>query len=311
VSREELERFLTTEGRNAVSRLIQEAEQEGDDFDVAEALDRNLYDALAEYDRSARLSRWLSLRFTGLRTEGRLAEQAVEDVLGALRREIAGASSTKNAEMLKLDLVGFSRGSAILHLVPAATADIPTDGDAEDGQGTLPVAEDRLDDALSVVAELHAAAEQAGDMQRFSGQEALLRGFAALADALDKHGLDMGMTWRSGTGRRRSAELTSHGREYARQYLDRSQTSDITQVNGRVVELDISGSFDVKVGTAVNSPRYRIATGGEEALLGLRLELGQTVHVRVRRRVLQNKVGVVFGFRYEFLNMVTPGDPLI
>jgi hypothetical protein len=138
----------------------------------------------------------------------------------------------------------------------------------------------------------------------------LIRGFAALTDALDKHNLDMGITWRSSTGRRRSAQLTSHGREYARQYLDRSVTSDDTQINGRVVELDISGSFDVKVGSAVNSPRYRIIVGGEEPLLDLRLQLGETVHVRVRRHADQNKVGVVFGYRYEFLSMITPGDPL-
>lgn len=311
MSREELERFLTAEGRDAVRRLMEEAERGDNDFDVAEALDRNLYETLIEYDASAALSRWLSLRFTGPHTEGRLAEQAVEDVLNALRREIAGASPTKNAELLRLDLVGFSQGSAILHLAPSATTGAANDEDAEVGQETLPVASDQLDDALGVITELHATAEQEGDVQRFSGQEMLIRGFAALTDVLDKHNLDMGMTWRSATGRRRSAALTSHGREYARQYLDRSEISDITQINGRIVELDITGTFDVKQGVAVNSPRYRITVGSEESLLGMRLQLGQTVHVRVRRHADQNKVGVTFGYRYEYLNMIEDGEPLI
>jgi hypothetical protein len=311
VSREDLERFLTAEGREAARRLLEEAAHDDDDFDVAEALDQSLHDALVEYDSTARLSRWLSLRFSGRDTEGRLAEQAVEDILGALRREISGASSTKNAELLKLDLVGFSRGSAILHLVPAATTDIGAPEDTEGNQETLSVAEDQLDDALGVVTQLHSVVEQEGDVQRFSGQEGLLRGFAALADALDKYGLDMGMTWRSSTGRHRSANLTSQGREYARQYLDRIERTDIIQINGRIVELNISGSFDVKVGTAVNSPRFTITTAGEEALLGMRLELGQPVNVRVRRHVDLNRVGVVFGFRYDLLNMIKPEDPLL
>jgi hypothetical protein len=312
VSREELERFLTAEGRTAVDRLFNEAEQDSNDFDVAEALDRNLYQALTEYDRNATLSRWLSLRFTGPRTEGRLAEQAVEDVLSALRREISGASSTKSTDLLRLDLVGFSRGSAILHLVPAT---IPGsdfyENDNKEFQEALPIAQDQLDDALTVVTELHSAAEQQGDVQRFSGQETLLRGFMALADALDKHDLDMGIMWRSRTGRHLSADLTSRGRQHVRRYLERSETSDIIVITGRVVELKISGSFDVKVSPATNSTRYTITTGSEESLLSLHLELGVIVSVRVRRHIERNKVGIVFGYRYEYLNMVTAGEPLV
>lgn len=312
MSREELERFLTDAGRAEIDRLFSEAEQESDDFNVAEALDRNLYEALSQYDRAAALSRWLSLRFTGPDTDGRLAEQAVEDVLSALRREITGAASEKSADLLRLDLVGFSRGSAILHLVPAGTVGFDVYEDqGGNRQEALPVEEDQLDDALAIVTELHSAAEQEGDVQRFSGREQLLRGFIALADALDKHDLDMGIVWRSRTGRHRSADLTSHGRRYARQYLDRSEDSDIVTINGRVVELKISGSFDVKASPAPNSTRYTITTEGEESLLGLHLELGQTVTVRVRRHVERNKVGVTFGYRYEYLNMVKPGDTLI
>lgn len=311
MSREELERFLTDEGRATVDRLLAEAREEGDDFDIAEVLDRNLYDAMVEYDSRAGLSRWLSLRFTGPRTQGRMADQAVVDVLGALRREVTGASAAKDVNLLKLDLVGFSRGSAILHLVPAPTADLePGDGD-EDGQQTLVAAADQLDEALGIVTELHTVVENAGDILRFAGQDQLLKGFEALADALDKHDLDMGITWRSRTGRRRAAELTSQGRAYARRFLDRSDTSEIITVTGRVVEMNISGSFDVKAGTASNSARYKITTGDEDSLLSLHLELGQTVNVRVRKRTDRNKVGVLAGVHYEYLSMVGADEPLI
>lgn len=307
MSREELERFLTDEGRVAVDRVLAQARDEGDDFDLAEVLDRNVYDAMVQYDARAGLSRWLSLHFAGPRTQGRMAEQAVEDILGALRREITGASATKDVNLLNLDLVGFSHGSAILYLAPAQPADIaPVDDEAE----TLVAAADQLDDALGVVTELHRAAESAGDVMRFSGKDQLLKGFEALADALDKHDLDMGITWRSRSGRRRTAELTSQGRAYARQFLDRSDTSEVIAVTGRVVELSISGSFDVKAGTAPNSKRYKITTGGEGSLLSLRLELGQTVNVRVRERTDRNKVGVLRGVQYEFLSMIESDDPL-
>lgn len=312
MSREELERFLTDAGRAEIDRLFSEPEQESDDFNVAEALDQNLYEALTQYDRSAALSRWISLRFSGPHTDGRLAEQAVEDVLSALRREITGATSEKNTDLLRLDLVGFSRGSAILHLVPAGTVGFDVyEDEGGNRQEALPVEEDQLDDALAVVTELHSAAEHEGDVQRFSGREQLLRGFIALADALDKHDLDMGIVWRSRTGRHRSADLTSHGRQYARQYLDRSEANDIVTINGRVVELKISGSFDIKATPAANSARYTITTEGEDSLLDLHLELGQTVTVRVRRHVERNKVGVIFGYKYEYLNMVGRDDTLI
>lgn len=311
MSREDLERFLTRQGRAAVDKLLSDAEREGNDFDLAEVFDQNLYDALSEYDRSARLSRWLSLRFTGSHAEGRLAEQAVGEILSALRREIEGASLDRDTDALKLDLVGFSRGSAILHLAPIGADDVQSDGPATNTQAQLQIIADRLDDALAVVTQLHNTVEQEGDVQRFSGRETLLRGFTALSEALDKHGLDMGITWRSATGRRRTSELTANGRDYARQFFDRSETTDIIQVNGRIVELDISGSFDVKTGPATNSPRYRITTGSEDSLLGLHLELGQLVNVRVRRRIETNRVGLSYTPRYEFVNMISPQDPMI
>ena len=311
MSREELERFLTQEGRAAAERLLAESEHE-EDFDVAEALDQNLYDALVHYDERASLSRWLSLRFTGPRTEGRMSEEAVEDILGAFRREIVGANPVKNPDVLKLDIVGFSGGSVILHLAPFEPTDVgPGEDDSAYTQLRLgPDAEDQLDHALSVVTDLHKAAESEGDVQQFSGRETLLKGFAALADALDKSDLDMGITWRGRTGRRRTAELTSRGRTYARRYFERADTSEIVTVTGRVVELNISGSFDIKTGTASNSPRYKIVTSGEDSLLGLRLELGQTVRVRTRKHVDRNKFDVTFGVRYEYLDMIVGDEPL-
>ena len=109
MSREDLERFLTDEDHSAIDRLFRESEQESDDFNVAETLDRHLYEALIQYDKNATLSRWLSLRFTGPHTDGRLAEQALEDILSALRREIIGASPA-NSQTCRVPTCWFLAG---------------------------------------------------------------------------------------------------------------------------------------------------------------------------------------------------------
>lgn len=314
MSREELERFLTRDGRRAIDQLFAEPEAGDDVFDVAEVLDRNLYAAVSDYDPGATLKRWLSLRFTGQRAQGQIDEQAVEDILAALRREITGAVHTKHASKLRLALVGFSQGSAVLHLVPSEDPETPPPGEKQDGiqQPELSVAahEDELDVAVGIVTDLHKTAEEEGDVQRFTGQESLLRGFAALTDALDRHGLDMGITWRGATGRHTTAVLTTRGREYARRYLERAEANEILTVTGRIVALNISGSFDVKTGTRKNSPRYTIVTSGEESLLGLGLDLGQTIQVRVRKRTERNRFDVTSSTRYEFMSVVPLDKPL-
>jgi hypothetical protein len=306
MSREDLERFLTGDGRAAVARFISESLEESAEFDLDEVLDRNLYDAISDYDSRSGLRRWLSLRFTGQNIEGRLGVEAVEDVLNGFRRELegAGAATVKTAGLLKLDLVGFSSGSAILHLAPADTADVDPGDNSDTGQQNITAGPDQIDVALGVVTELHSTAESAGDMLRFWGQDALLKGFSALVDALDRYELDMGITWRGSTGRRYSAQLTSEGRDYVRQYLERADTAEMVTVIGRVVELNISGSFDVKTGTSSNSPRYTIMTDGEDSLLNLGLKLGQNVRLRALKRTFRNQVGVTFGDRYEFVALI-------
>ena len=309
MSREDLERFLSADRRQVVNDLFAETDSDDDAFDVGEALDRHLYAAMSHYDPDASLGRWLSLRFTGERAQGQIDEQAVEDILGALRREITGAVQTRNANRLRLSLVGFSKGSAILHLAPSETLN---SSDSPIGQESLGVDphEDELDTALAVVTDLHRAAEDQADVERFTGREPLLRAFATLTEALEKHELDMGITWRGSTGRHSTAVLTARGREYARRYLERADTSEIITIIGRVVELNITGSFDMKTGTASNSPRYKVNTSGEESLLSLGLELGQTIQVRVRKLTERNKFDVTFSTRYEYLGMVPLDTPL-
>lgn len=310
MSREELDRFLTAEGQRSVDELLADAGQEDGDRDILEALDRNLYDALSNFDVRAGLARWLELRFTGPKAAGRMAESAVSDVLDAFRRELIGASKAKDASSLGLDLVGFTQGSAILHLVPAEAASLAPGDLPEDDQQALAPAEDPIDQALSVITELHVTAETSGDILRFSGQERLLKGFSALNDALDTHDLDMGITWRNRTGVRRSSLLTSSGREFARSYLDRVDSSEIVILSGRVVELNISGTFDIKAGPIATSPRYRVHMESERELLDLRLELGQTISIRARRNVERNKLGVTFNTHYKYLSVVPKDQEL-
>lgn len=67
---------------------------------------------------------------------------------------------------------------------------------------------DHIDNAVTVVTDLHTVAETEGDVLRFTGRTDLVREFAALGDALDKHRLDLDVRWRTADGRHRDSTLT-------------------------------------------------------------------------------------------------------
>ena len=308
--REDIDRFLTPSARRAAEEFLHEVDEsrESDDFDLAEVLDRNLAEAMTAYDPDAAVARFLSLRFLGEKIDGRLPEQIIEEVLPAFRKELAGAAPTSSQADLQLDLVGFSRGSAILHLAPAKSANIPARD--LDSQQSLASAADHIDKAVGVVAELHDAAESGQDMQRFACQGELVKAFILLSDALDRHQVDLDLTWRARSGARRRTRLTRIGRSHVREYLVTRNEEEVRLLSGRVIALNISGSFSLKTGRATNSPRYDINAGGETQLLELNLRLGQTVTVQIRRRTQQDKLGFASKERLELITLVHDEEPL-
>ena len=271
------------------------------DNDLQQALDRNLHEALTALDPLASLPRNLEIRLTGPGTNGRLADDALTDILTPLRREFAAATPDR---AVGLGLVGFARGSAVLYFAPSEPV---LDPDDQEPPGLL-AGPDDVDNALAVVTALHTAAETEGDLLRFADSPALVRSFAALADALDKHQLDLDLRWRNRTGTHRDSVLTRRGRDYARTYLLTQEESEDTELAGRVVSLAINGTFGLK--PSLRGAVVDIHTDGEQALLDLGLQLGQQVHVRVRRHQTRDRLNAVGSIRHELLGMASEQEPL-
>ena len=276
--------------------------------DLDQALDRNLRDAMSAYDPDAVLPRTLALRLHGAGLDGgRLPDDALTDVLVPFRRELAAAAASgSDPGTLRLGLVGYERGSAVLYLAPAPDADV----ESSDGQDppSLTSGADHLDNAVTVLNDLHTAAETEGDLLRFAGRADLVRGFAALADALDKHRLDLDVRWRAADGRHRDSTLTRRGREYARGYLERTERTEETTVTGRVVSLAINGTFGVK--PSLRGGVVDVHTDGEQALLNLGLQLGQTVSVRVRRIETRDRLGNTGTTRHDLVGLAGEQETL-
>lgn len=266
----------------------------------SQVLDQHLYAALTEFDPTARMSRWLNLRLSGERaTGGRIDIGIAYEIFHAFSQEFAGAAEFNSVKSgISLELAGVSRGSAVLHLVPAAENDAPVPT-----EGQLDVRVDPFDEVLSTITELHQTAESQGDLRRFAEHEPLVRGLRSLARTLDSHNLELELRWRSETGLHRNSRLSSSTMQYLRELWEVSLTEKEIPVSGRVVRLDLSGHFSIKAGGARNSKRYDVQVDGEQDLVDLHLELGQTVHAWVTERKKVNHLGMEQAPTYHLLQM--------
>lgn len=271
---------------------------------VDEILDRNYYETVSSYDPSARLSRWLNLAVVGDQVRaGSLDINIAEDLLRAFSMELDGAATAQGVtDGPKVELAGVSRGSAILHLVPTLGEDIPR-------KDQMPIVTDRLDEMLERITELHDIAEAEGDLRQFARATALLKGLHELTAALDRYDLELRLQWRSGTGRHRQSALTTRARSHVRRQWEDQTESEVMRVSGRVVSMDIGGTFDVKTTTGKNR-RYVVHVGGEEELLRLRLNLGDMIHITVRVETKVNRLGLTGPLRYNFLRF-TGNEPTL
>lgn len=312
MKREKIDRLLSSNARQAAEEFLREVDEApgSDDFDLHEALDVNLAEALSHFNPDATLKRRLSLRLVGEGVEGRLPERAVEDILYAFRKELAGAAPGSAKEDLKLDMVGFSRGSAIIHLEPAIGEDAFEDDDEETTQPSLVAAPDKYDAAIKIIVDLHHAAEVGQDMRRFREYGDLVSALEKLANALEKHRVDLDVHWRSGSGLHRRSTLTEVGRSHFRSYLAARDVKEERTFQGRIVALDLSGSFSLKTGYSRNSKKYEIKTDGEDALLSLNLQLGSSVTAIVSRQWKETNLGNVLKEQYRLVELINDEPPI-
>jgi hypothetical protein len=288
-----------------VSRLWAELEAaEEPTMSVDEILDRNYHDTIASYDPDARLSRWLDLTVHGDRVRaGSLDIGIAQELFHAFSMELDGAAATEGAgNAPRVELAGVSRGSAVLHLVPTHGEDLPS-------EGQMPLVVDRLDAMLERITELHQVAEAEGDLRQFGDEAVLLKGLHELTKALDRHDLELRLRWRSATGAHRHSELTTRARSYVRRQWEDETERDELRISGRVVSMDLAGTFDLKT-TAGRRKRYTVHVGGEEDLLHLHLNLGDLIHVTVAAKRQVNRLGLAGQPRYELIGF-TGDEPTL
>lgn len=275
-----------------------------DGTSVEEILDRNFFEAMTDYDPSARLDRWLSLRLHGQQVRsGRLDIGVAHELFQAFASELNGAAAAHSIkDPPRMELAGLSQGSAVLHLVPVL-------GEEERTSDQLPVAVDRLDSMLATITELHRIAEAGGNLGQFAGDEQLLRGLRELIRTLEKNDLNLDVRWRGGSGQHRTSSLTARARQHVRAVWEEEVRTATTRISGRVITLDLGGTFDVK--TSWNrAKRYHIHMPEGSDILDLHLSLGETVSVQIKEIQRVRKVGLTTEPRYEFEVLLNQGEPI-
>ncbi|CAL9482896.1 hypothetical protein SUDANB145_03060 [Streptomyces sp. enrichment culture] len=283
----------------STQRLLREMGTEDREDDEVEADHRSGRLAAArEYEPHARLDEELRLRLTGPNTEaGALRFQWGDALLDPVEKAVSAAAGTA----VQLELTGLSAGSTVIHARPVAVAH-PSDD---------PVLEAPLTSATStgmqIFTRLLEALETGEDVREWSR---LFDSVDAVARALDRYALDLGVTWYDAEGGVRSAQLTERGRHRAARLRDtRPRDQEIT-ISGRITELRESGWVKVKTGTAKNAPAYDVRFEEPGTLLRMRLGLGDNVHFRVRFRQLLDAVGIARTTEYTYLGPAAEQAPL-
>ncbi|MCX4818711.1 hypothetical protein OG883_02105 [Streptomyces sp. NBC_01142] len=132
----------------------------------------------------------------------------------------------------------------------------------------------------------------------------------ALARALSKYRLDLGMTWYAADGGMRRARLTERGRRHVERLRETRNRDQVITISGRITELRESGWVKVKTGTAKNAPAYDVHFEVPEELLRMRPGLGDNVHFRVRFRQRLDSVGIARSTEYTYLGPAAEQPPL-
>ncbi|MFE4665760.1 hypothetical protein ACFRI7_11560 [Streptomyces sp. NPDC056716] len=245
--------------------------------------------AMREYEPSARLDEELLLRLTGPDADGgALRFQWGNALLSPLENAISVAAGTP----VQLELTGISAGSTVVHARPVDTT-APAEADTLDAPATSAAST-----GLASLTELLHALESEQDVREWAR---LFDTVDALARALSKYRLDLGVTWYSADGGTRRARLTERGRQYVERLRETRDRSQELVVSGRITELRESGWVKVKTGTAKNAPAYDVHFENPDELLRMRPGLGDNVHFRLRFTQRLDAVGIARSAEYTYL----------
>lgn len=240
---------------------------DGDEFD-SEA-NRTRLASLRSFDPEASLQEELRVRLVSANLqEGALSFDAGAILLRPLQDSIASLAG----DAVDLELVGVSAGSTVLHVHPQARSSDLVDIDG------VPIDATSTETPLRAFIDLVRAAESEGDLGQWVAAVDALGRFSRALDRLDAQA---DFAWSGVSGDVRSAWFGQTGREYVKRMLETTAKPTTMTISGRVTELRVSGVVRVKTGTTRKSPSYEVKMEPDD-LLGMHLEIGQTVHFVIR-----------------------------
>ncbi|CAL9489159.1 hypothetical protein C1708_15990 [Streptomyces sp. DH-12] len=275
----------------AAERLLEDmGTEERDDEEVEAGHRAGRLAAVRAFEPDARLDEELRLRLTGPDTEGGALRFQWGD---ALLNPVENALSVAAGTPIQLELTGISAGSTVVHARPVPSVVVP-ETTAMDAPATSAAST-----GMQMLTRLLGALEAEQDVREWSR---LFDAVDALARALGKYELDLGVTWYGADGDMRRAQLTERGRRHVERLREKTRARDQELIiSGRVTELRESGWVKVKTGTARNAQAYDVHFEEPETLLRMRPGLGDNVHFRVRFRQRLDAVGIARSTEYTYL----------
>jgi hypothetical protein len=240
---------------------------DGDEFD--REANRTRLASLRTFDPDASLQEELRVRLVS----ARLQEGALSFDAGAiLLRPLQDSITSLAGEPVELELTGVSAGSTVLHVHPQPRASDPVDING------VPVDATSTEAPLRAFIELIRAAESESDLGQWVAAVDALGRFSRGLERLDAQA---DFAWSGVSGDVRSARFGETGRDYVKRMLETTTEPTTLHVSGRVTELRESGVVRIKTGPTKKSPAYEVKMEPDD-LLGMHLEIGQTVHFVVR-----------------------------
>ncbi|MFJ8182689.1 hypothetical protein [Streptomyces sp. NPDC096105] len=275
----------------AAERLLEDmGTEERDDEEVEAGHRAGRLAAVRAFEPDARLDEELRLRLTGPDTEGGALRFQWGD---ALLNPVENALSIAAGTPIQLELTGISAGSTVVHARPVPSVVVP-ETTAMDAPATSAAST-----GMQMLTRLLGALEAEQDVREWSR---LFDAVDALARALGKYELDLGVTWYGADGDMRRAQFTERGRRHVERLREKTRARDQELIiSGRVTELRESGWVKVKTGTARNAQAYDVHFEEPETLLRMRPGLGDNVHFRVRFRQRLDAVGIARSTEYTYL----------
>lgn len=266
-----------------------------DDTDLVQAARRSFIEAVQEASPAASFPVHVDLRLSGPSTAGgRLPADALP-IAERFQQEIRAAIPSVGAQLVDIDWVGVSEGSAVMHMAPRFP---------EAREGELDLAKvGEFESALAHVLHVHDLLEQQAEDAAFVGERPnFLQQLRLLTDDLASNNLDLEVAAAGSQGVRYHSTLSRAGRIRAAALFEKSELSEPQQVlAGVVVGVDLEAeTIQLRIRP---KKRIQIERVPREVLVEGSIRVGQPSSIEVQPRHRADRTGGQSADRYEWVGV--------